>query len=609
MGKAGTFVGRVLGSIKKYDNCIAVGAATLFSALAMGLVFDFYFDLNDDTMMRDIMAGIYSGAPDGHNMQTLYPLGAFLALCYRLCGRVPWYGVFLCLCQSGCFYLLGLRLLCFFEKKSGKLPALAAVLLFQWGIWLTHMVNIQYTITCAMLAATAIFWFMTTPDGLSAGTFVKKNIPAVLLAILACQLRPEMLLLALPFIGFAGLLRLWEEKPVFTGENLKKYGGVLGLMLLGIFLSLCIDLAAYGSGDWRDFRRFFDARTTVYDFYPEVVTQDRYSDDLASQGVPAAKQLLLRNYNFGLDEEIDTEMLEKIAAYAAETVGGTRDWDAVFREKILQYRYRTFHRDDAPYNLLLLLGYAANTITIVIIFLEESEKNNRRKACHALLRAGIQLALLLLLGRSIWMFILLRGRDPERITHSLYLVEALLLLGMVLWRGKESGRGRRRFLTGCCGCLFFLLAAGSLPGSLTAVRADQNRREAVNRDWEAIDSYCRKRPENFYLEDVYSTVAFSGKLFATGERGIANYDIAGGWMCKSPLYREKLALFGIGAADEALLQDRVWFIMSDAEELERGLGWLVLHYAEKGVAVEIREVDEIAERYRVYQISTVPGEQ
>lgn len=89
---------------RRAENCILTFAAIGCSALLMGYFFTFYYDLNDDTMMRDIMSGVYSGTPDGHNMQTLYPLGAFLALCYRICGTFPWYGTFLFLCQFGCFF-------------------------------------------------------------------------------------------------------------------------------------------------------------------------------------------------------------------------------------------------------------------------------------------------------------------------------------------------------------------------------------------------------------------------------------------------------------------------------------------------------------------------
>lgn len=610
---------------EKRFNCIWSFAIVGTCALLMGIFFDFYFDLNDDTMMRDIMAGIYSGTPDGHNMQTLYPLGAFLALCYKLCRGVPWYGMFLFLCQFGCFYLAGLRLSGFFEKRRDRLLAFLGLALFQWGIWLVHMVCMQYTITCAMLSVTAIFWIMTMPSGLPPKAFVIKNIPAVLLVILAYQLRTEMLLLSLPFVGFAAWVCWWDEERPFTGSCFGKYAVMAGLMFLGMALSLLLDFAAYGSGEWQDFRRFFDARTTVYDFYPEVVVDDAYGEDLETLGVSSGKQTLLYNYNFGLDEEIDTPLLEKVAAYAVEEVGGARDWGAVFREKLLLYRYRTFHADDAPYNLLVLLGYAANIIACVILLLGRlrhsglsacgkagmlSENEGARRAFGSFLLRMAQLILFACMRTAIWMFILLRGRDPERITHSLYLLEFTVLAALLFrLRTKlpflEGGRGRAEtFLRGAA-VLFLLLSAGRIAVAVPSVSADQSRREQVNRDWYAIDSYCRARPENFYFEDVYSTVGFSGKLLEKRDNTLANYDIAGGWMCKSPLYRKKLAQYGIDETDGALLEGKAYFIMSDAELKDRGIFWLQDYYTEKGTDVEIQEYDRINENYGVYRVRPV----
>lgn len=596
-----------------YENCILAFAVTGVNVLLMGILFDFYFDLNDDTMMRDIMAGLYSGVPDGHNMQTLYPLGAALALCYRLCREIPWYGLFLFLCQFGCFFLIGRRL-CGEADGSSLLQAKktdrryvgvllkAAILLglttMMWGTWLLHMVNMQYTITCAMLCAAAVFRFMTARRGQDAGRFVRDNIASVLLVVLAFQLRSEMLLLTLPFMAFAMWFCWWEERPLLSAEKLKKYGAAAGLMLLGMVLSLLIDSAAYGSEEWKDFRRFFDARTTVYDFYQEVVTKDEYRDALCELGVSPARQTLLRNYNFGLDEEIDTGLLEKVASYAADSVGGARDWGKIFRDSLLFYRYRTVHSDDAPYNLLVLLGYAANAILYVILFLEE---RNIKLAGRFLWRMA-QLVILFLMRSALWLFILVRGRDPERITHSLYLVEFVLLAGMLI--RCLAGRGGRRVRFLLCGAAvsFLLVSLGSVPGSFRAARADQARREGILRDWQAIDSYCRARPENFYFEDVYSTVAFSGKLFARGGESPTNYDIAGGWMCKSPLYHKKLSRFGIETAQEALTGNGAYFIMSDAEAQERGVDWLADFYAERGVDAEIEESDRINENYGVYRI-------
>ena len=194
-----------------YQNYILTLLVLAVNVLLLGFCFDFYYDLNDDTMMLDIMAGAYSGTPDGHNMQTLYPLGAVIALCYRVWGSVPWYGLFLCLCQFGCFWLAAVRLCALTEQDGGqaaadgagarrgfsigkKLLLLLVWSLFVWGVCLAHVVNIQYTVTSAMLSATALFLFLTARDTDNVRRFLFQNIPSVVLVILAYQLRSEMLL-------------------------------------------------------------------------------------------------------------------------------------------------------------------------------------------------------------------------------------------------------------------------------------------------------------------------------------------------------------------------------------------------------------------------------
>lgn len=599
--------------IRIYENWILPLFIVGISAVMMGVCFDFYFDLNDDTMMRDIMSGVYSGAPDGHNMQTLYPLGALIALCYRISGSFPWYGAFLFLCQFGCFYAVGVRLCALADaagggsgtrrRFAGKLFCLLGLSLFQWGIWLTHIVNVQYTITCGMLAATAIFLFLTDRD-----------ILPLLLFLLSFQLRSEMALLVLPFLGLAGAFRWWEDRPVLTGKNLKKYGALFLLLLAGMGLSLGADALAYG-GEWKAFRQFFDDRTTIYDFYREVVTEDGFDADLDELGASFGVRILLENYNFGLDERIDTQMLSDIAVYAKERVGGARDWGAIFRDSLFRYRYRSFHGDDAPYNLMVMLGYAANIIAAVILYKRELRK---------LLGMAVQLFLIVLVRSGLWMFILMRGRDPERITHPLYLVEFCLLAGMFLRCLQQDGAffaesavktapdalgsvfsAAFRYLLSGAAVTLCLLSAVSLIKNVPAVQADQVRRQEVNRDWEAIDVYCRAHPDTFYFEDVYSTVAFSGKLLECRDNAPANYDIAGGWMCKSPLYRKKLALFGIENAADALAEGRADFIMSDGEAEQRGLTWLAVPYAEKGLDVSVEEYGRIGEACGVYQVVPV----
>lgn len=608
--------------LRKYENCILTFVVLGAGILLMALCFDLYYDLNDDTMMKDIMSGIYSGTPDGHNMQTLYPLGAFIALCYRLCGQIPWYGLFLCLCQFGCFYLIGVRLCAVAERFGvrGKLLFLAALLLFQWGVCLCHLVHIQYTITCAIMSATAIFLFLTTPGKLNTQQFVAKNIPSVLLVVAAYQLRTEMLLLTMPFICLAGLYRMAEEQKPFAKESLGKYGSVIGLIAAGMALSLTIDHAAYSGAEWKAFRDFFDARTTIYDFYPEVITDGAYAGALSGLGVTAAQQALLDSncYNFGLDEAIDVQMLEQIAEYAVHTLGAAKDWGSIARRQTVFYCYRVLHGQDMPYNLMVLWAYMAvaaagftacryhqaNEVREEDSVLEKEQGMARRYAFVW------QLVLLAAVRSAIWMFILLRGRDPLRITDSLYLVEFALLSGLLVrmlcagcYRA-AVGRSRALWFAAalCVAFITGVMAVGVVRGA-PKVREEQERRMQVNADWYEIDAYCRRRPQNFYFEDVYSTVGFSQKIFGNTDNSYANYDILGGWICKSPLYREKLRRSGITSAGGALIgQDNVYLIISDRELSDRGTDWLTEYYLSQGADVMVEETDRIGERYVVCRV-------
>ena len=66
--------------LKKHENCILSFAMAMTLAGILAARFDFYYDLNDDVLIKDILSGVYSGTPDGHTMKQMYPLGALLAL-------------------------------------------------------------------------------------------------------------------------------------------------------------------------------------------------------------------------------------------------------------------------------------------------------------------------------------------------------------------------------------------------------------------------------------------------------------------------------------------------------------------------------------------------
>ena len=74
---------------------ISMIAAILVSTAvyaALVYLFDFYYDLNDDILIADILSGIYSGAAEAHNIQMLYPIAWLYTKLYNFNPAFPWMG-------------------------------------------------------------------------------------------------------------------------------------------------------------------------------------------------------------------------------------------------------------------------------------------------------------------------------------------------------------------------------------------------------------------------------------------------------------------------------------------------------------------------------------
>ena len=619
------------------DSILAFAmVAVLF--LAAGLFFDFYYDLNDDVLLKDIVSGVYSGRPDAHSIQMLYPISFIISLLYRLIPVLPWQGIFLCACHGICFYLIAKRSLLFAKKIWTKAVLLIteAVLILTLFLW--ELVVVQYTITAALLAACACFLVYTqlgVCNGFSecvqlkgaqeaeldtihkekkkktAYVFVKDNVTAILLVLLAFNIRSEMLLLMSPFIALTGILKWSEEKAVFAKETITKYLSLVGVILLGMGLSLAIDGIAYSEGEWKTFRDFFDARTRVYDYtwYPEYEEAEEFYRGI---GMTSGKVELIDNYNFGLDESIDAETLWSIAEYADET---NVKQPLVHRLKaaVIDYKWRTFHEQDAPYNFFVLIACG---MIVVLAFLFKDTS------------VFWKLPLALVFRTIPWMYVILANRVPARISHPLYYIELIILCAWmfsyyrmnedmiqsknVIDAGKAMDLARelvgdkkrmsdqtafkkyidRQRSLAACVILLFAYALIRLPNMWQKLDTEMERRESVNAVMQEFDAYAKANPDNYYYMDVYSTVDFSEKMFEDVDNSRKNYDILGGWASGSPLQKQSTAQHhkGMLSRAELLLQDNFYFVIEEG----RDISFLEDFYRTFGIVVAIESVDEIA---------------
>lgn len=574
---------------EKENSILALLFIGIFMLMA-ALAFDYYYDLNDDSAIRNILSGAYTGVPNAHNIQMLYGIGVLLALPYRMARSIPWFGLFLCLCQYGCFYLIAVRSLQFCKKRSAKLLLLAAEGALLTAAFLYQLIFVQYTIVSGVLAATAVFLFYTSDAAVTWKRFLRQNIVSILLVLVSFAVRTEMLLLLFPLICLAGLFKWAKEKKQFTKENFLKYGMVLGVMLAGMLLLVITDRAAYGSAEWKEFRAFFDARTKLYDF-AQIPSYEEHKAFYEGIGVMEEQQALLLNYNFGLDEEMDAARMGQIADYAAEQRRLQKPADVRLKESLYAYRYRLQHEPekDMPWNLFTAVGYLLAVITALTL----RDKSYLWK-----------LPLLAAFRSALWLFILYRGRVVDRITVPLLLTEFVLLMAMLFVEYDKAGQQEtaqlnKTQLAACHGLKYTctgLIAGMSLAciaGSVKEVAAESARREVVNAQYAALREYCMAHPDNYYFLDVFSSVAYSDKLFTYTDSALMNFDLMGGWICKSPLYREKLARFGITSMQEAIAEDKKAYVLCRLDRPEADMQWLTAYYNRIGRRVTMQGVDTI----------------
>ena len=627
--------------LKKRENWLIPAFCCLVLFLGTGMAWDYYFDLNDDVLIRDILSGVYTGEPEALTAQLLWPLSALLAGLYRVLPGVPVFGAFLWLCQAGSIFLILKRSLdavsgsaapgkiraAGTSSVSGSLKKLCLSLLETLLIaacLLYHLMFVQYTVTAGLLATAAIFTFLTVRERESerAVTFWLRCLPAALLFWLAFCLRSEMGLLLLPLAGVGGIWK-WAARamrgPVFTGRNAASFLGLFGLILAGVLACFGADRLACSDPEWQEFEALFDARTQVYDFYDASLRSfEENREFYEGLGLSETQCELLVNYNYGADDAIDAQVMEQIAAYGRKTRGAFMHslsegvWLYVQRLK----NNRSIVPDDQLPWLALEGGFAALLLAAAFVRWRAARKQKRqerdggnerewkdRKAFPK--ESGILWKLLLLgaVRSGLWMYLILRERVPERISHPLYFCELVMLawlfLDTVCGMRQISGQQSSGWQTsGPEGLPVRVIRIAALVLSLAAVviwlpqeaertDAEYARREqgnAVN-----LAALSRYRQENLYLADVMSTVDFSEKLFTEKIRP-GNYDLLGGWMCKSPNSEKKLAAFGYESMGQAVLSgENVRFV----GEADTDWSWLTELLAEHGGNGELVLEEEI----------------
>lgn len=608
----------------RWIGILAAALITTGVAAVTGYLWQYYYDLNDDALMKDILSGVYTGVPSSRNIQMLWPVSLVISFFYRIADRTDWYAVFLLVCQFGSLFLILVRILSMkaaqtdkragrtiaMEKESRKmLPVRAlffvSVLAAALTVLLYHFVFVQYTVTVGMLAGAAAFLFITMPlseyplsPAKMRRNLLRCSMPSLLLIWLGYLLRSEMMLLLLPLVLCAALFRCLRtpKKHTCNKHGVGAVALVLAVMGGGLLLCQGANRIGYGSEKWQSFYRLFDARTQLYDFQIQVLDEGYEQNKIFYQkiGVDEETFTLLQNYNYGLSGRVDSNLLQVIADYGAHEKAQNTSAGSRMRSALQQYFAWHFGSQGRPYNVILwtvcLLAFLSGLAAVL-------EKENK----GILLETMLEWALLFLASAVLWLYILYNGRAPDRITHSLFWVELIVAAGILL----QNLCILRTYSATAMAAVLTCISLVFLPTQVRLVNEEYDRRESVNTAWESYQDYCLAHPDCFYFTDVYSTVAYSEKMFAKTDNGrAANHDIMGGWAYSSPLYEEKLAAYGITDMASALrTQDGVYLVAENNSDLT----WLTAWYQKQGYEVELEKEDEIGSWFTVWKLTEAGG--
>ena len=507
--------------------CIAL---ITWGIVAVG--FDFFYDLNDDVLIKDILSGAYTGTPSGYNNQMMYPISVLIAGLYRLIPSVPWYGIMLLIGLVACVTVIVYRMLSYAKNTWLKLAISVSAVVFMLGVYLDELTNMTYTVVSAMLATAACVWVLTDNN-----LRLRDNIVPIVLCIISFNIRSEMFLLMCPYMAAAVLIKFIFDLSKKTLRNLSEIAAVI---LVGVVFTFLIDTIAYSGSEWREYRRLFDARTEVYDFtgIPEYDTNEDFYE---SEGITREQWQLLVDYNYALDENITADTLEKIASYVrsreAKDANGNPYTRANVGIKTAIGQYIRSIVDFTADPMYMPLRLIVTLLFIALIILS------------VLSRRGdtlVGLAVVFLCRSVPWIYFYYSDRPVERLSHPMFFIEAAILLSMLC----QTKIGRLdKGLVYLTLILILVLCVVNLKTEWGDTAQQMREREEVNASYEKLCEHTTTT-EGYYLIDVYSTVDFTEKVFAP-QADKSNQMLAGGWMAGSPLDAKKERDYELAHPDAA----------------------------------------------------------
>lgn len=549
---------------------LAVYGFVAVLALATCVWMPVNYNVNDDVELEGILSGMYTGSPDGHAIYIRAILAYPLSWLYRLLPAFNWYGILLCTLQWLGVGMLTGRIWERVRERSVRFWILGVLfLIFFLAVW-ENYVSITYTTTAGILLSMTLFWYLT--GDLS----IRTQVITAVLILTGISLRFQFAPVILAVGGICWLLKVYKE-------GIRKAWHLPALLAAGFLLLLGCQRLAYGSEEWQEFLAFNDARTEVYDYTgipPYEQSQDFY------QRYPAGLQIFeaLDIYDLTGRPEITTELLEAVAEYQTEKdqIPPFEKVKQAVKASLISFFMDQYGESLSPLNILMALCWIG-FLTFSIC----------QKAYDNLI-AGLFVAAAM---GAMWLYLAWQGRLLYRI---LFVMELLMILTAAgLWLYEEEltlpawALKKELYLT-----LSILLL---IPVSINGIRCYQHEIEVQkqNEDRILLEDYFTAHPDQFYFLTTPLIAPITDEISLFTHVHPMNYADLGGWIVKSPLYKERLQNAGIQETDirQTLLSQKGSVITSG-----RNMSYLFSDQYIEGQEIEYRALEYLEHEGRYYYI-------
>ncbi|MBR5047155.1 MAG: hypothetical protein IKX76_02850 [Eubacterium sp.] len=551
-------------------NLILAAATVIPLLYKICTTIPFSFEVNDDSVIMQILDGSFTGTPDAHGIFLKYPLSWLISFLYKKnpviniwkihLTDVNWYLGTIVVLYGFALTAVLYRLLNHFRCNRFLICGIYAMGFL--AIWLPCFSALTFSTAAGFCGCMAILYLaLETKEE----AWRPWNLLVLGILILAAYcLRTQCCYMVLPFL----LIEFIIKYNTYFLKSLKPWIAlcVIALLCAGAFY---LNDREYGSQGWKNYYTYNHARSYLQDYkgFPEYEeNQEFYS----SQGIGEEARDAMAYYTYCMVDDFKTD-------WVLNTYDYQKGQEPVlsWREKIEGSWKKAWRLASESKQAFFRLRFYSFFFWLVLIPLIPATLILRcRAGMGKHLLYVLQTVFFALLTAAEWIYLAINGRFPQRVEECIRLLTFTAAFVMVC-HFLETYKEVWNFLLHCL--LQLLLIAVLLSRSLgfcnsilANVQGNQEYQQIYGAEKGEVLEYCGKHPENFYVLD---TSSFTKVSLPTDDMHQMNWIMSGSWSAYTPLYGQKLKDLGTeGIGSDFLLRDNVYLITRGPKKIGTLMG-------------------------------------